>query len=596
MIFAPKEIMKSQIQTLDRRPAPRRRAQSLALSFLMTAATVWLMGPAALLAANDAETMLKERSLVSEYNPVLLEFLLEDEPRNLSEPQRKEAIDQLVTALKSDIQIDPDEQRAAALAVAGGRLAQLLGGDTVAAAGAAAAGAAQEIWSSWVDSAFVLQRAGYADDARAFFQKCVKEFPYTDLRGRCALGLAAADPNGAMDQVMRLVDEPSHPVVNAALRILGELASRDGVTPQERERILSVHRKHLEGLKKASHGEAAIAGIVRSGNDAAVPLLQSLTKGMMNANLKPFAQRALLLTFNDRGVVAKLEKQANAKGLGSTASPEDKFQAGVLLLEAGEDAGYAWAKSKLAQKKKKGFAKRLSMSANEPDLRPALVNALVEHGDERARDVLAQAVVQPGSRLELRIAIARLELGDDGQKSLALRAFDRPDLGFSQIRLARALASQGDYSGIGALGRLASSSATDQGRGGFSKKADREAQKRRRQRIQFAIAGALADMDHGDGVPILAEMLRQNDPAVAATAAYSLSRMSVPEALGALPEALSRQFGTRQGRAVTPVVWATVVRRAARRFGQSPDLSRLMSAAADSSEPSVQFLALAARP
>ncbi|MEM9598816.1 MAG: HEAT repeat domain-containing protein [Acidobacteriota bacterium] len=558
------------------------------------------MGIAAGAGAAQIDEILEEKKLKGAFNPVLLDYLLEEGAERLPEAQRLEAIDQIVAALKADIDIQPGEQRAAALASAGGALAELLGGDAVAAGGAAARGAAFELWESWVDSAFVLQRAGYRDDALAFFEHCVAEFPYLELQGRCALGLAKANPDGALDIVMALLDEPSAPVVDAALRILGDLARSEAATDAQRDQIFAAHKAHLEGLKKSSHGEAAIDGLVRSRDPRAVPLLQNLTRGFMNASLKPAAQRGLLLTFDDRSVVPQLEKTANAGSLGSTADPWEKHRAGVLLLRAGEEAGYGWAAKKLTKKQKKGLAKRMSLSADEPDLRPQIVDALVEFGDGRALGVLQKAIFERGSWLETRIAIAFLELGDSSRKQTALRAFSEPDWGFTQIRLAETLAAQGNLSGIPAISRLGTSAQSPgTKKRGFLKtlaagsSGGAEAAEQRRKRLRIAVARALSRIDSAEGVPVLVGILDDKDSAVAATAAYGLARMSIPEVVPGLRKAMTRDYRSERGQDSSPLVWATVVRRAANTFGSASGYGDLIAEATQSREPTVAFLALA---
>lgn len=592
------------LESPRRRPRPAAAAPlaarllALALPALTLSALTVAAAPAS---ADPIGEMLEAKQLAGAFNPVLLDYLLEEGRDRLAEPRRTQAVDQLVTALKSEIEIEPGEQRAAALAAAAGALAAALGDGVAAEGGAAAYGASYQIWSSWVDAAFVLERAGYGAETARFFEKCIAEFPFLELRGRCAVGLARAQPGRAFEITMGLLEEPSAEVVDAALRLLGDLAASDAVTAEQRQRILDAQVAHTQGLKKASHGAAALEGMVRSGNPKAVPVLQGFTTGMMNRDFIPIARRGLLLTFGDRSVVPLLEKTATGGGLMDTTEPWEKLRAGALLIEAGADAGYAWAREQLTKKRKKGFAKKLSLSSDEPDLRPRVVEVLVAHGDERAIEVLRQAVTEPGSWLETSVAVGLLELGDGSRAALAKRAFDNPDWGFTQVRLALALAGTGDLSGIAPLASLYRTA--EQGphaasgrkvlgllAGRSSGAGDQEATLTR---LRIRIARALGEIDRAEAVAPLTGILDDGDPTVAATAAYALAGMSVAESLDGMAKALGRGYGSAGDRPRDPLVWATVVRGAAR-FAGEDGARAVFTTAAGSGVPAVEFLALVA--
>ena len=153
-------------------------------------AMICTLGGVLLLAATPATAATVEGALASgkladAYNPVLLDYLLEEGAEDLTEAQRKQALDQLVTALKQDVEISPEEQKTAAMLAAASGIAELFGSEY----GDVAGDATYDVWRGWVDSAFTLQRAGFTEDADAFFEKCIQIYPYSDLRGRCAIGL-----------------------------------------------------------------------------------------------------------------------------------------------------------------------------------------------------------------------------------------------------------------------------------------------------------------------------------------------------------------------------------------------------------------------
>ena len=147
------------------------RVWVLCVVFILTM-TVGVSGAATI------EEMLEEKALAGAYNPELLDYLLDEGHDALPTEQRQAALDQLVSALKKDIEITPEEQKAAAMAAAGAGIAQLLGGSSGAEYGGVAQDATHQIWSGWVDSAFTMQRAGYADEA-AFSWLTFKNRPGT---------------------------------------------------------------------------------------------------------------------------------------------------------------------------------------------------------------------------------------------------------------------------------------------------------------------------------------------------------------------------------------------------------------------------------
>jgi len=122
-----------------------------ALACLTGVAVVLGLAPGVSPAAT-VEEMLEEKALVNAYNPEVVDYLLEEGQEVLPDEQRQAALDQLVTALKNDIDITPEEQRAAALAAAGAGMAQLFGGASGSEYGGVAQDATYQVWRGWVDS------------------------------------------------------------------------------------------------------------------------------------------------------------------------------------------------------------------------------------------------------------------------------------------------------------------------------------------------------------------------------------------------------------------------------------------------------------
>jgi len=555
------------------------------------------------------EEMLEAKALVDAYNPELLDYLLEEGRDALPPEQRQAALDQLVTALKQDIEITPEEQKAAALAAAGAGLAQLLGGSDSAELGGVAQDATYQIWKGWVDSAYTLQRAGYEDESNAFFEKCVEIFPYSDLKGRCAIGLAMAKPDEAYQRLLALTNGNDNETIKAVLPLLGRLAGSEGFPAELRGQSIARLEEFTGGMKKATFGVAACRGLVATGDQGAVPTLTKLSKGMMNVDFYPCSRRGLLITFDDRSVVPLLEKQLKG-GAFSTTKPSERLFAASLLMEAGESSGFGFAAKELGKKKKKGFGKLLKSSKDDVDLRPSLVTAAVRAGGDEAIKVLKNAMttVEKGSWLETWIAVGLLELGDTSQIKLAKAALGNPEWAFTTVRVSTALAKNGDYDGIPALEKLYNDAARgiepDLGKAtlaflageGDQYQSGEDAKKRRLIRLRQQIAAALAKIDQPAGVPILENVLDDSEPSVRISAAYGLARMDTPDAAGGMAKAMAADFGAFEGRSRNPVIHAHVVRRCMMKFGDGEAATAVAAAAEASAFSSVRFLSLCARP
>ncbi len=130
-------------------------------------------------AADSVQAMIDAHELQGAYNPVLLSYLTEEGRAELSEAQRKAVLEQLVAGSRQQAKITPGAQATAAVAT----LAGLLTKGTVS---QGISESAAQVWSQWVDASFVLQKAGYKDESSAFFENCIQNFPYDELRARCA--------------------------------------------------------------------------------------------------------------------------------------------------------------------------------------------------------------------------------------------------------------------------------------------------------------------------------------------------------------------------------------------------------------------------
>lgn len=553
--------------------------------------------------AATIEELLEQKALVGDYNPELLDYLLEEGRDAIPTEQRQAALDQLVIALKQDIEITPEEQRAAAMAVAGAGVAQLFGGSSGSEYGGAAQDATHQIWSGWVDSAFTLQRAGYADESNAFFEKCVEVFPYSDLRGRCAIGLAMAKPEEAYQRMTALLEANDNEAINAVLPLIGELAGSEGFPADLRGQVIERLGEFTGGMKKATFGVAACRGLVATGDERAVPTLKKLASGMMNTDFFPCARTGLLLTFDDRSVVPMLEKQLKG-GTFSTTTPHERLFAASLLMKAGEASGFAFAETELTKKQKKGLGKLMKSSSDEVDLRPALVTALVRAGGNHAIRVLKSglATVENGTWLETWIAVGMLELGDTSQVNLAKSALGQPAWAFTTVRIATALAKLGDLSGVPALETLYRNAANgiepDFGKAavaflagdGSEYQSGEKAKRARLIALRRQIAWALAGIDQPQCVPILTTILGDAEPSVRVAAAYGLAGMDTADAASGVAAAMAVDYGAVDGRSRNPVVQAHLARAAGGRFALHEASVQIIEEGLASPFGSVRFL------
>jgi HEAT repeat protein len=301
-----------------------------------------------------------------------------------------------------------------------------------------------------------------------------------------------------------------------------------------------------------------------------------MTKGMLAAH-KQAAKRALLLTFNDDEALLALQK--DMKG-GFMKEPKDQVAAALVLVEAGQQAGFDFALEYLSRKKKK-----------DPDFSADIVAALLAKGGDQSKDVLSRAFAaqKPGDWITASMAIGLLQLGDESHADVVRAALANKDWLQTRLEAAVALASRKDYAGIPVLRALTDSpgllkSAADLARGQYR---DPEA-------VRSAVAGALGRIDHADAVPVLVSLLADRSADVRLAAAQALAGMRDPAALDGLAKALDADYGKEEGRSRNPEMHAHLLRAAAARFPGEPRTVALLQKGSQSPAASVKFLALAA--
>jgi HEAT repeat protein len=536
--------------------------------------------PKAAPAADPIQALLDGKALQGNYNPVLLEFLTAEGKDKLSAKQREAAVTQLVATFREQVQIKPGEQVAASLAT----LAGLLAGGTV---GSGVREGAAEVWSSWVDSAFILARAGYKAEAASFFERCIQTFPYEHLQARCAAGLAFAEPDRGFELLVKMLGkEQPIEVTNMALRLLGELAGAEGCPQEKKDAVLAELTKKTEGITNASYFEAAVWGLAHTRDPRAVEPLRKLTKGMTKGEeVKRSALRALAVGFQDQPAVEQLQKSLKG-GFGKDEA--DKAYAGLSLIMAGQQSGFDWARDYLGKARKKGF---LSSSKDAVDYSAEVASAVIEKGGEPARAVLAAGIAghKPDEWLSAFLAIGLLDLGDASSIDLVKAALANPDWPRTRVLAAISLDAHGDASGIPVLAAMCKDVS-------LGKKAVQLAAGSYKdpESARVAVADALGRIDHPEGVPILVELLSDRSEPVRLTAAFGLARMKDPAALVGLTRVLAADFGAFEGRSRNPEVHGHALRSAALSFPGDARATALLETGSKSANASVKFLSLLA--
>ncbi len=541
------------------------------------------------------QSLLDSKALAGEYNGVVVDFLVEEGKDRLSAGQRKEALDQLVTSLKEKARVSKDEQISMSLGALTGIAMGAARDDIVADAGADVESSYAGDWDSWIDAAFQLVHAGYAQDAADFFEFGMKHIPYPDLQGRCVKGLALARPDSAYDFLMATLNTRDTEKINPALRLLGFLASDPALPKDKHDAIVDKLIEFTQGILHTDSFGDAIFALDVAGDPRAVPALSRLKKGMaVGSEVKRAALRSLLLTYKDTSVIETLKGMTRG-GLMTLNNPWDNFYAGSLLIEAGDEAGFAWAQKQLAQVRKSFLA-----SDTDPELRPDIVRVLVKHGGKRGGKVLAETVdlYRDDQWLKTWIAVGMLELGDAGKIDLVRKSLENPEWDYTAVRIVEALAKNGDLSGLPVLEVLIGKRPPQRSAGVqllsalAGRKDDTKDEKRRLADLRIQIANALARIDKPGCVPRLRMLLRDENVYARSAAAVALTKMTIPGALDGLADAIAADYGTSDGRSRNPGIHAHVVRLAAMRFAADPRTADMLAAAAASSHPSVRFLAL----
>ncbi len=539
--------------------------------------------------------LIASGKLAQEYNGVLVAFLGQEARQWMSEAQRKQALDQAVTALKKKIDISRGEQIETGLGTVAGLAMQLAGGSVIGRAGASVAGDYYAEMNSWIDAAFDLAKLGYLEDAGRFFEHGMRHFPYDDHRGRCVAGYAMVHPEKAYAFLTEKLKGPSTEEIQAAIRMLGHLASAHELDSDTRARCLDTIADYATGMMNAVYFLDAIYALDVSNDIRAVPALKRFMKGIMvtDEQQRP-ALTSLALRYKDAEAITVLEDMLKA-GTFSTYDWQDKQFAFGVLVRAGQDSGYDYARENLV-KRAKGFM----AASDQPDLKPDIIETLLIHGDLRGTEVMLAAFdrYDDDEWIKTWMATAMMLLGEGCAMDLAKSMIGTPSWEFTAVDIARGLAMYGDESGLEVLRGLMSLRQVPDGPGmqimrALAGRNDVQAGRERLERLRSKIAYALGQMDLAACAPLLERLLADESDSVRRAAAHALVELSVPEAIPVIVKALDIRYGLIPGQNLdtTPLIHARLVRAAGNRWGGDAKAEAVLAKAAKSPHASVQLIA-----
>jgi hypothetical protein len=551
--------------------------------------------PASVEVVAQAKTVVQSGELTKRYNPIVVDYLVNEGQERLPAEVKKAALDQLVAALMAKTQISKEEQLTMALGTLTGVAMGAAGNDVISDAGGTVESSYASEWSDWIDSAFNLIHAGYSEEAATFFEFGMVYIPYPGLQARCVKGMALARPDQAYDFLMGKLEESNDPALKAvALPLLGLLASDDNVSDAQKDAIFEVLKANT-GMMAGPEGQrAAMIGLRNMNEPRAAEVMKEFTSGMTTDKwVKRAAIRGLLFTYNDQDMVPLLDKMANA-GSFSMTDDADKVWAGLMLIEAQTPEGYAWAAKKLPPPKRSFFAPK----DTGPDPRADIVRYLVKYGGAKGHQVLAEAIeaYDDDDWMKTWIATGLLEFRDTRYIGLVKASLSNPEWDFTAVRIVEALAKNNDYSGLPVLEQLIQktppkkSGAMKFMNAVAGKADDTKAKERRLANLRIDIADALARINVDNGVPLLKMMLNDKNIYVRSAAALALTEMTRPAALDGLIAAMQVDYGLDDGRPRTPNVQSHVVRLAAMRFPDDPRTAQIKKLGQQAPYAGVQFL------
>ncbi len=550
--------------------------------------TLWLLATAWVHTALASEGVPVERGEAG-YNPVLVRFVGAPEAGVATE-DRSSVLAQQAARLEVRARKTLAKGRKALNEANAEALSQLenRGWTTVSAA---------TQWAELADfeAAAVLAKWGHEGVAEAFFEHCLRTSVVEEIYLRCARSLTVTQPQKTLDILLDTAKNGLGAVGERATLALGDLVAEPEWPPESKQAAFDYLAAGTGGLKKMVRGPAAIRALVRTRRPDAVPHLQKLTKGMVNAGMRHEARRALLVGFGDTSILPRIEKSLQGKTILAAASGStDSLESALILIEAGVASGFDWA------------ARPSTIRESEGRLR--LIDALAVAGGPEAITALNEYWTHLSTSRSKRdqrdlpwVALALLEAGDPVHADVVERHLDHPDWVFLVPRMAAALARGGTSADVvsalaGAYQKiLRGLTGLDialeiLGGNPASLISEKEMRRARAQWGKVAIIDTLDEQGGDEAAKVLADIVADEDRVVAASAALALVHSDTPEASRYWRALLARDFDS-EGMPRNEAIRAELALAAAGRAASDPLAAELLAELAASSDLSVSLLA-----
>jgi HEAT repeat protein len=606
------------------------------------AAAIWLL--AYWISPASAETLsefLDSGALKNTTNPIPINYFLEQAPATLPEAERQRAMDQINIALRRQTSVVGRLMEGASGALSSPTLNQVnkqaqeqmstsnimkqmimgqLGiqsqqpGATQRQADQIRQETSQGMTDPWIrgiESAKALEKLGQAQSAGRFYMNCIQSIPPDWLSDRCLNGILAMGTQRAYALLTWIVNNAESAALGgkematqkgqtsinviwlrgAALRGLGDLVAGTDLSAEQREQAVQVLLTYVRGKENAPYFADAATGLGRSHDPRAVSPLHDLAGYKKDPAVSLAALRGLAVGFKDESALKKI------RGWLDDDSPEVRFKAENALLEAGDDAVYAWALGMITAKR--------DIDSPKPDIRPRVVRDLVSRGDDRARKTLQQALKEGAGNdwLEAWIAIGLLEMGDRSQLGTVRAALHKTDWTLDsrgvmsvwrEISPLISLAAQAAIThtvdtqrAVEVVGNLIAGERSRAVQRGM----DRNLVSLQ---IRWEVCDAFAAVDDPAATEELTGLLSDPEPSVRLSAARGLAVQPGSPALDGMIKAFHSDFGAEEGTSRTPEVRAALLRAALTRAPQDPLTRALAHDATQDADAGVQFIGLVA--
>jgi len=591
-----------------------------------------------------AETLsefLDSGALKSTTNPIPINYFLEQAPATLPEAERQRAMDQINTALRrqtstlgrlteemagamsSPTMSEFNKQAQESMTVTGimkQMLLQEYGIDShtgkptqrqVAQMQQETRQGMMDPWIRGIESAHALEKIGQMQAAARFYMNGIQSLPPDWLSDSCLNGILGMGPQRAYTLLVWIVNNAESAALGgkgmatrngqttvnviwlrgAALQGLGILVAGSGLTTEQREQAVQLLLTYARGKENAAYFADAATGLGRSHDPRAVAPLQDLVGWKKDPDVSLAALRGLAIGFKDEAALKKI------RGWLDDDSPEVQLKAEIALLEAGDDAGYAWALEVITSTRDSGSSKQ--------DIRPRVVRDLVARRDDRSRKTLQQALKQGAGNdwLDAWIAIGLLEMGDSTQLGAARAALHKTDWTLDRrgaISVWREISPL-----ISAAAQTALTGAVDVQRvtrvvGNMIASEQARAVERKTDRnlvslqIRWQVCDAFAVVDDPAATAGLVALLADPEPSVRLSAARGLAVQPGTAALGGIIKAFGTDFGGEAGISRTPEVRAALLRAALSRSPNDPRTWKLAKDATHDADAGVRFIGLVA--